>query len=67
MAALIADFSYAFKQTFASKDILLAYMLMLGLRGTLPLLLTLKNICCKVCIRANNLLGEADYVDGYDL
>ena len=67
MVSFVADFIYAFKQTFASKDIFLGYLILLAIRCILPFLLVIKNICCRVCIRQNNLLGEEAYFDGYDI
>lgn len=31
------------------------------------MLLALKNVCCKVCIRENNLIGEEAYEVGFNL
>ena len=66
MSAMVADYTYAFKQTFSSKDLFISYMGVLAFRCLLPSLLAIKNVCSKVCSRENNRLGAAAYEDRDD-
>ena len=66
ISAMVADYTYAFKQTFSSKDLFIAYIGVLLFRCLLPILLAIKNICTKVCSREKNRLGAAAYEDRDD-
>ena len=45
VSTLVADFVYFFKQTFSSKDLYLAFLVIMTLRVLVPIILALKNIC----------------------
>ena len=66
MITMVADYTYAFKQTFSSKDLFIAYLGVLAFRCLLPILLAIKNVCFKVCSREKNRLGAAAYEDRDD-
>ena len=61
MCSMVADYTYAFKQTFSSRDLFIGYLSVLAFRCTLPILLAIKNVCRKVCSREKNRLGAAAY------
>ena len=61
VCALVADYTYAFKQTFSSKELFVAYLSVLAFRCILPILIVIKNICTKVCNKENNRLDAAQY------
>ena len=61
VCALVADYAYATKQTFSSKELFVAYLAILAFRCILPILIAAKNICRKVCNKDNNSLGAAQY------
>ena len=48
-SAMVADYTYAFKQTFSSRDLFLAFTVILLFRTILPIIVAIKNICQKVC------------------
>ena len=62
--ALIADYTYAFKQTFSSKALFVAYLLVLSIRCILPFVIAIKNICRNVCNKNRNNLNEILYEMG---
>ena len=62
--ALIADYTYAFKQTFSSKALFVAYLLVLSIRCFLPFVIAIKNICRNVCNKNRNNLNEVLYEMG---
>lgn len=57
VCALVADFGYAFKQTFSSKELFVAYLSVLGFRCIIPCFIAVKNVCRKVCNKQNNYIG----------
>lgn len=57
VCALVADYTYAFKQTFSSRELFLIYICVLALRCLLPLLIIIKNMCQKVCSKESKELG----------
>jgi len=61
VCSLVADYTYAFKQTFSSKELFIAYLAILAFRLILPILIATKNICQKVCNKKNNSLSAAQY------
>lgn len=46
--SLVADLTYAFKQTFSGIDLFVAYLAILAFRVIIPLLAIVKNVCNKV-------------------
>ena len=64
--SLIADYSYAFKQTFSSKELFVAYLSLLGVRCILPLCISTKNILRKVCNKEKNALPASAYENNDD-
>ena len=62
--SLVADYTYAFKQTFSSKALFVAYLLVLFIRCILPFVLAIKNICRNVCNKNKNDLKEILYEIG---
>ena len=44
VSTLIADFLYIFKQTFSSKDLYVAFLVIMALRVIIPILIAVKNI-----------------------
>lgn len=59
--SLIADYTYAFKQTFSSKELFVAYLVLLGIRCILPFIISLKNISRRVCKKEKNALPASAY------
>ena len=55
-STLVADYTYALKQTFSSKDLFLAYIVILAFRVLFPVFIAIKNVCQKVCNRERNRL-----------
>jgi len=66
VCSLITDYTYAFKQTFSSKELFVAYMSILALRCLIPFLIAIKNISRKVCNKERNALSASDYEENDD-
>ena len=60
VASLIADYSYAIKQTFSSKALFVAYLFILGLRCLIPFVVACKNVSSRVRNKHLNRLDEVD-------
>lgn len=67
VCALVGDYTYAFKQTFSSKQLFAAYLGVLAFRCILPFLVAFKNVCLKVCHQQNNKLAADVYVESDDV
>lgn len=61
VCALVADYTYAFKQTFSSGALFIAYLSVLVLRCLLPLSVITKNLCQKVCNRESKAVSKQHY------
>jgi len=59
--SLITDYTYAFKQTFSSKELFAGYMGLLALRCLLPFLIAFILISKKVCNKERNELPATAY------
>ncbi len=60
VASLIADYSYAIKQTFSSKALFVSYVFILGLRCLIPFVVACKNVNSRVRNKHLNRLDEVD-------
>ena len=61
VCALVADYTYAFKQTFSSRELYLIYLGVLAQRCVIPILIMLKNMFQKVCGKENKSLGKTHF------
>ena len=66
LSSLVADYTYAFKQTFSSKALFVAYLGLLGIRCVLPVLLACKSVCNKVQNKERNALPANAYRENED-
>lgn len=66
VCSLVADYTYAFKQTFARWEVFAGYVGLLALRCLFPILIAFKNVCSRVCSREKNMLPQMIY-EGKDL
>jgi len=61
--SLLTDYTYAFKQTFSSKELFAGYMGLLAFRSLLPFLIAAIFISKKVCNKERNALPDTAYSD----
>jgi len=66
VSSLVADYSYAFKQTFSSKSLFTAYVSILALRCCIPFFVAAKSLCTRVRNKAVNRLDEVGDEETYD-
>ena len=66
VGSIVADFTYFFKHKFSSKQLYIAYMLVLSIRCVIPLIGIIKNTSAKVCNKEKNRLRALDYLEPHN-